>query len=487
MPPLSFAAKLVVGTIAGLFGILAAIMITYVDKRTIYWIRVNILHEKRGRPPTGGRSPLIWGLFIVSAVIAAGGTAIVAAASSPTELAQSTQTPTYTSNVIQTLTPSSSLVPTQPQAAFPVPVITQVAKGFDTAGYGKLTSLVRDSQGNLTLFVRDLSGQLAFMQSSDGAKTWSAPNYFFQTSPPGTSMVSSVVDSADQIHIVWGRVPDASDVHYGLLIGQKWSVQDQIVGTGSFARDIAVDSANHPHIVWSGIGIFHISYDGLNWIEPPDSVLPVGWHPDIQIDADDKVLLFLNDSQFYPSPGASVYEIDNIGGHWNNPVKLSTSPFWSGGAAAALDSQDNIYVTWMGATTANGGQDQVFFSRFVNGQWQSPFPIGNVNTSAGSTGQESPSVAFDSNNVFYVFWRGLNSDNHPVIFARALVTEDNSNSTVTAGWSPTIELRATDASNVGWPSVADVWHKNRTLGVDLVWSATVGKDKVVEYAHVKYP
>ena len=266
-------------------------------------------------------------------------------------------------------------------------------------------------------------------------------------------MVSAAIDSADQIHVVWGRVPDASDVHYGLLIGQKWLVPDQVVGTGAFARDIAVDSANHPHIVWSGIGIFHITFDGTKWLEPPEPVLPAGWHPDVQVNANDKVMMFLNDGQFYPTPGVSVYEIDNIGGHWNQPVRISTSPFWSGGAAGALDNQGNIHVTWKGATTANGGQDQVFFSRYVDGQWQSPFPIGNVNTSAGSTGQESPSVAFDFNNVFYVFWRGLNSDNHPVIFVRALTTENSTLSNVTQGWSPIEELHAQDASSVGWPLI----------------------------------
>jgi len=355
------------------------------------------------------------------------------------------------------------------------------------AGYSKQSSLVRDSQGQLTLFVRDFDGNLLFLHSSDEAGTWSTPSNFYQVSPPGGPAVAAAIDSADQIHVAWGRGPEASDVHYGMLVDQEWKVFDEIIGTGSFARDIAVDSANHPHVAWSGIGIFHTTHNGTEWIQPPEPVLPVGWHPDIQINATDKVLLFLNDSQFYATPGVSVYEVDNTEGHWGKPVQLSTSPFWSGAAAAALDSQGNIYVAWIGATTESGGQDQVFFSRYIDDEWQSPFPIGEVNTSAGSTGQESPSVAFDSNDVFYVFWRGLNSDNHPVIFARALATENSKVSNVTQGWSPQIELIAPGASDAGWPSVADVWRDYRSLGVDIIWRATVGRDQVIEYSHVVYP
>jgi hypothetical protein len=485
IPPISGNVRFLLGAIASIAGIIVAITGNELSKS----ITLFLTGKRPGRKPTR-RDFRLWFAFLFSATIAVVFGSLAAFAPAHPNANGDILTP-----IISPMLPTATMLPTptitptltpKPEL-FRMPTIVQVINGFDMAGYGKQSSLVRDSQGQLTLFVRDFDGNLSFLHSSDAARTWSAPSDFYQFPPPGGPAVAAAIDSADQIHVVWGKGPEASDVHYGMLVDQEWKVFDQIIGTGSFARDIAADSANHPHIAWSGIGIFHTTYDGTKWIQPPESVLPVGWHPDIQINATDKVFLFLNDSQFYATPGVSVYEEDNTEGHWGKPVKLSTSPFWSGAAAGAFDSQGNIYVAWMGATTESGGQDQVFFSRYIGGEWQAPFPIGEVNTSAGSTGQESPTVAFDSNDVFYVFWRGLNSDNHPVIFARALATENSKVNNVTQGWSPQIELIAPGASDAGWPSVADVWRDYRSLGVDIIWRATVGRDQVIAYSHVVYP
>jgi hypothetical protein len=258
------------------------------------------------------------------------------------------------------------------------------------------------------------------------------------------------------------------------------------VGTGAFARDIAVDSANHPHIVWTNVDLFHTTYTGQKWVGPSKAVSGA-WHPDIQIDVNDDLWLFMNSGGFYATPGVSVYVMNNIGGQWNKPLKISKSPFWSGAAAAAFDSRGDIYLVWIGAPSKDGGSDQVFYTRYIGGEWQDPFPIGDVNWAATSTGQESPAVAFDANNVFYVFWRGLNKKNRPVIFARALATENSQVTKVTWGWSPIIELDDRNASDVWWPSVADVKPKNRAIGVDVVWRSTVGKNAVIEYSYVMYP
>ena len=85
MPPISNASKLIIGIIAGLFGVLAAMLSSEVDKDVLYWIRTRILHEKRGRPPKG-KSPVIWFLLIFSVIVAVVGTAVVTAAPSPASL-----------------------------------------------------------------------------------------------------------------------------------------------------------------------------------------------------------------------------------------------------------------------------------------------------------------------------------------------------------------------------------------------------------------
>lgn len=390
--------------------------------------------------------------------------------------------PSITSNIdLGGEIPSPSPTP----AIFSLPTITQILSGVDLPGYSKQPSIVRNSEGKLTLFIRYPNGNLAFTESIDKGDTWSPPSIFDQISPPGVPQLSAVIDSADRIHIVWGRAPEAGNANYGLLDDGIF-LMNEVIGTGVFARDIAVDSASHPHIVWTITDLYHTTYNGQTWFGPERAV-PGAWHPDIQINANDDIFLFMNNGRFYATLGVAVYAKDNVGGQWNDQLQISTSPFWSGGAAAAIDSNGDIYLVWIGATSDEGGSDQVFFSRNVDGEWQSPFPIGDVNWSATSTGQESPAIAFDANDVLYVFWRGLNDRSRPIIFARALATENSKVTEVTWGWSPIIEIDDRNASDVWWPSVADMWRSNRVIGVDVVWSATVGNISVIDYSHVQYP
>ncbi len=364
---------------------------------------------------------------------------------------------------------------------FPTPTIKETIKG-SLPGYSKQSAMVRASDGRFTLFAGLGDGKLGFLDSTDGGMTWSTP-IVFDTIPDGPQLAAAI-DSADRVHIIWG-LWKAGVVHYGLLDNRKFVMTDT-VGAGAFGLNIAVDSANHPHLVWTNLDLFHTTFDGFKWIGPK-RVVQGGWHADIKINKDDDIFLFCNDGIFWPTPGANVYDINNVGGRWNHPVKVSSSPFWSGGAAAAIDASGDIYLTWSSATATNGGNSDIYFSRFVDGAWQSPLPIGNAGYGVTEVGQESPAVAIDANNVFYVFWRGYNDKKRPVIFARAVAPENSKVTRVTTGWSPIIQIDDRDASDIWWPSLADVRPKNRVVGVDLVWTATVGKDSVIDYAHVTYP
>lgn len=366
------------------------------------------------------------------------------------------------------------------------PAITTIAAGIDLAGYSKQTSIVRDSQGVLTVFVRTKTGELAFIRSDNQMQKWSSPTIFDHTTAvDGLLHVAAAIDSADYIHLIWGQVPEAGDAIYGLLDGETW-IKKEIIGTGVFARNIAVDSANHPHVVWTNVDLFYSTNNGYQWLGPK-SVARGFWHPDILVDQNDDVLLFVNSGGFRPKPNVSVYLIDNADGKWNQPQRISTSQFWSGAVASAINNYGDIYVAWMGTPTAEGGSDQVFFSRRVGHQWQSPFPVGEVNWAASLTGQESPAITFDSNGVLYICWRGLTEKNRPVIFVRALVPETSSIADKTTGWSPIIILDDRECSDVWWPSIADAKFKHRVPGVDIVWRADHGRQWTIKHAHVTYP
>jgi hypothetical protein len=140
-----------------------------------------------------------------------------------------------------------------------------------------------------------------------------------------------------------------------------------------------------------------------------------------------------------------------------------------------IDGDGSLHVVWLSPKSEGGGDDIIYYDRYIGGAWQEPLPIGEIGTSAGSTGKESPAIAADENGVIYVTWRGLNQNGKAVIFLRALLSD---------GWTPRIELGDTDASDVWWPSVA--YQQGWGKGIDIVWSAVIGTKKVVRYTHVEF-
>lgn len=363
--------------------------------------------------------------------------------------------------------------------------VNKVIDGVDLPGFGKYRSLVRDSQGKLTLFVRYPNGELAFLQSTDNGNHWTAPTIFDRVAPSNPlskdvlitdgayPQLSAAVDGSDRIHVVWGEAPDAGNAQYGLLVNGQWAVKE-IVGTGVWGRNIAVDSANHPHIVWSNIDLFHVTHNGQHWLGP--TLVGDGfWNPAIVIDHQDDLWLFTNSARLYPKEGSAVHALHHDGAIWRS-TRISNSPFWSGGASAVIDNNGSLFLAWIDAATKNGGADQVLLSQFQHNEWHFPFSVGKLNTKAGNAGQEAPAMTVDANHTLYIFWRGLDQKNRPTIFARFYTTR----------WTSILQLHHPTAANVWWPSVADVRPTQRGLGIDLAWSSTHGTQEVVEFAHITY-
>lgn len=373
-------------------------------------------------------------------------------------------------------------------AKFNEPIIINVIEDFEIAGYGKQSCIAVNSKNNLALFVRNQEGKIGII-STDNTDIWSKPYIFDTLPPPGSPGVSLDIDSSDKIHVIWSKQPEASDLFYRVYnsLDEKWIGEKTIIATSTFAKDIIVDSANNPHVIWSGIDTTYTSYNGSKWDEP-QNILSAAWHPDIQITSNDDIFVFANDGSFYPNPNVSVFFTNNIDNYWKSPSKIVNSPFWSGGIASTIDLEDNIYATWLGAKSVNGGDDVVYFSYLTDENlWANPIAIGELRTSGGSTGAESPLIASDSNNTIYIIWRGLNEKNRPVIYARAFIPPSSKTIDLSPGWSETIVIDDRNASNVLWPCIGSGNPLSENIGVSIAWNSIIGTKNIVNYTKLTYP
>lgn len=458
--------RIFIWIIVAMTTIISSIILIILEEDIKFIVKKFLPGIRPGRKPT--KKPfLIWAIFYISVITTIFGTAIASA--SPTAL------------------------PTIPKVTLPEefkqPKITRIATNYEIAGYSKQSCATINSQNNTLIFIRDEAGNIGTIFSEDNNLKWSTPVFFDTLPPPGAPGVSVAIDSADTIHAVWSSQPDASNLYYRAYDSNKhkWIGKREIIASSTFARDITVDSANHPHIIWSGIDITYTWFDGNQWADPKN-ILKGAWHPDIQITSQDDLFVFANGGSFYPDPNVTVFSTNNINEYWKPLTKINQSPFWSGGIAGTIDQDDNIYVTWLGSKSDSGGSDSVYFSTIIdNNQWLNPMIIGELGTSGGSTGAESPGIFSDSNNTVYVIWRGLNSKNRPVLFVRAYIPPNSKLQNINSGWSEIIMLDDRDSSNISWPCIATVNRKYNSPGVTIVWNATVGTKNTINISQILYP
>lgn len=376
-----------------------------------------------------------------------------------------TSTPTITPSPTIAGTPTLAVTPT----LLPLPKLfgsetVNVVEG-GLGGYSKQHAVVRDQKGTVYVFYdTDAAKKLWVINSNNEGKTWSKPT-LIGTADEGQEY-SAVADSANRIHLAWGGWK-AGILYYSLFENGKWKEAEPLL-QGSFARNIAIDSANNPHIVISSSDVWHIFIKDGKWTA--ESAVKAAWHPDVVVDANDNVHIAYNDGNFYATDWVRVRHASFDGRSWSKPDQLAKGPFWSGGAAMVVESDGTIHVAWLSPTTKGGGEDLIYYSRFIENEWQDPVLIGEIGASAGSTGKESPSISVDGNGLVYVFWRRVNDKGKSVITMKVLLPE---------GWSEPIDIGDSEASSVGWPSVS--YNQGTHNEIDVVWSAVIGDKQVVRY------
>jgi len=113
-------------------------------------------------------------------------------------------------------------------------------------------------------------------------------------------------------------------------------------------RAIALDSNNHPHIVYGGGHLYYAYYDGAQWqYGTVDSSSGVGIYASIAIDSQDKVHI-----SYYDWTNEDLKYATNASGSWviytvdsAEQVGLDTS--------IAIDSLDKVHISYLDSTNGD--------------------------------------------------------------------------------------------------------------------------------------
>ncbi|NPD87769.1 MAG: hypothetical protein HGN29_03550 [Asgard group archaeon] len=178
--------------------------------------------------------------------------------------------------------------------------------------------------------------------------------------------------------------------------------------------NLAVDSENNIHVVWSDstdllgslvdLDVFYRYYDSsLETWSPIELVssesTSSSYDPVIAIDSNDNIYVAWEDYTDISGAGTDgdiFYKKKNVGGFWTTTSVVTTESNFNVAADMCLDGNDNVYFSWADLTNILGaGTDQDIFLKYYNNTsttWSDTVLI-STESSASSF---DPSIAFDS-------------------------------------------------------------------------------------------
>ena len=243
-----------------------------------------------------------------------------------------------------------------------------------------------------------------------------------------------------KIFVVWDEENQLPDTRWRQLFfaefnGLEWSTPVALSDTGTvnWTPDIAVDSLGTVHIVWLGGTLdssmtLYRAFDGFTW-SAPVSLPPLWSFPKIAIDHKAGIHVVANDGY-----GVSYRRCD--GSAWSAPINISDSLTPAGFPAIAIDSKNNVHVTFHASDPTMTRSTEIFYRKGGVEGWSS---IARITTD--SMESESPDIVLTATDRPVIFW---SQSNYPLPSVKVQVSGSDGKS-----WSvPHIVSDTTDSYEV---------------------------------------
>ena len=201
-------------------------------------------------------------------------------------------------------------------------------------------------------------------------------------------------------------------LHSGTLIQAqpgRWAEPVNISNTNYYQgySDLITGNDSNIHTVWEDgsriqggvleMDIMYTYFDGHSWAEgeiisPLDSVSTYSLRPKIALDSQNRPHTVWGHRAIYPE--AAVYYTMKTDFGWLEPIDISREMGTSYKPHIAIDSEDNIHISWSGYEDGSWG---VFYTKFDGQSWSDYIRITDVNYDAGLS-----KIVIDSNDNIHL-------------------------------------------------------------------------------------
>lgn len=260
-----------------------------------------------------------------------------------------------------------------------------------------------------------------FYSHFDG-DTWSTPFSLFHIETD-SSLVQSFnldVDSADQVHLVWGYTPA---IRYRSGSGASWSAIDTL--WNGLQPNIFVNSTLHLiYVAASGPGkandVFYAVSDAGVW---SDSVLVyagvgLSFYPQIGSDDFGRIHVFWSedfDQDLWPDD--ILYTSSYEGSTWADTFNVTANGGTSFPPSVVIDTNDNVHIAWAQALQSSSFPDDIYYRWWDGASWSD---IVNVSQSDSATG--ALAMVTDAANCLHLIWVDLATGETRIYHSRCSVT-----------------------------------------------------------------
>jgi len=347
----------------------------------------------------------------------------------------------------------------------------------ESTGMAYNPSVAIDSNENVHVVWRDATDYLGSGTDYDifykywdySFQNWSTTELVSTESTGFSSIPSIVIDSAENIHIVWSDKSDGDyDIRYRCWNStiKDWEASANITETNEDCSNpsLAVDSQFNLHITYEDFAtansqIRYVVFNSTTKVVSSNQWVSVGciddsFHSSIVLDSQENALIVWSDRSDYHSCGTDV-DIFYTWANAKDDIVTSASVISTestGGSyepSIALDSSGYVHIVWKDETDYLGsGTDWDIFYRTLD--W-STREMSDLEIIPSSGDSRIPSIAIDNQRTVFIFW----SDNDDIascgtdydIFYRYC-------SDSTHSWSPRFVLSTESTANSFCPVIA---------------------------------
>jgi len=341
---------------------------------------------------------------------------------------------------------------------------TQVLSTQST-GYSIFPRIAIDSHDNLHVTWSDDTNNansgtnydIFYKMYNAATGTWTTTTVVSTESPGGSTISQIATDSHDNVHVVWQDYSNYtnsgidSDIFYKMKNATTgtWTTTTVVSinsTVDSKSPNMVIDNHDNVHVTWDQSNGPVPDYDNfytmknattgtwtaISMISPNSTSL--GITPRMAVDSHDNLHLVWMDLSNYTNSGTDFdlfYRVYHIPTHtWTTTTVITNSSTGdSVSPSIALDSHDNLFVTWSeNSISAISGSDSDILFQVLNattGTWSPPTLVSTSSTA----GSDVPKVLVDSHENLHFVWQDYTnyagSGSDPDIFYKEFINAAN--------------------------------------------------------------